>query len=59
MFAGEGESVAGKLNKILVAVSSEEKLNQIPARESFSAEKQQSIPLAVGWEDEVAIKAAC
>ena len=50
--------MAGELNKVLVPVSSQEELDQIAAQEPFSVRKDQSIPPAVGLEDEVAIKAA-
>lgn len=50
--------MAGELNKVLVPVSSEEELDQIPAQEPFSVGKHQSIPPAAGLEDEFAIKAA-
>lgn len=58
MLPGEGKNVAGEVNKVLLPVSSEEELDQIPAHEPFSAGKHQSIPPTAGLEDEVAIKAA-
>lgn len=48
--------MAGELNKVLVPVSREEELDQIPTQEPFSVGKHQSIPPAAGLEDEFSIK---
>lgn len=58
MLAGEGNHVAGELNKVLLPVSSEEEHGQIPAWEPFSAGRHQSIPPTAGLKDEAAMKAA-